>query len=59
MRLEKGIHLDQLPAHNYGAELDAAASQAEARGWLIRQGPRWLPTALGRQHADALAQLFA
>ncbi len=57
MRLESGLDVAALRLERW-PELLQAGQDAEARAWLRRDGSHWVPTALGRRHADALAALF-
>lgn len=57
MRLDDGLNVAGLGLERW-PDLEAAARDAEERGWLAREGTRWSATTSGRRHADALAALF-
>ncbi|MEM6733009.1 MAG: coproporphyrinogen-III oxidase family protein, partial [Myxococcota bacterium] len=58
MRLEQGIDISTLEFGDETDRLRAAAQTAVQRGWLRVEGSRWIPTASGRENADALGALF-
>ncbi len=58
LRRSAGVDLARLELGEHAAEIEAAAGQAVARGWVERRGSLLVPTAAGLLQADALAELF-
>jgi oxygen-independent coproporphyrinogen-3 oxidase len=58
LRTREGLDLAEPGLEEAAGEVEAAARDAEARGWLLRQATRLVPTSAGLMNADAVAALF-
>ena len=58
LRHDAGVHLEEPVCQPFAAHVAAAADTAVQRHWAMLQAGVLRPTALGLQHADALAELF-
>ena len=58
LRQSDGVPLDEPVCQPHAQQVAQAAQQAVYHGWAHLEGTRLRPTALGLQHADALASLF-
>lgn len=58
LRTKDGVDLREVCSGALAERAEAAAIEAEARGWVGREGTRVLPTPLGMQMGDSLASLF-
>ncbi len=58
LRQSDGVPLDEPVCQPHAKQVAQAAQQAVYHGWAQLQGKTLRPTALGLQHADALAALF-